>query len=378
MIGIKLVYSGGYSAIIRGTAKMSKKKDFYNQVTFTIKMNSNISEEQSTFLTSCKIFQNGTLHITGAHSMDEIMRVSNFLIYKLRQLKGVKMIRMRPNLNYLISFDNLIYNTTGDIIGWENLNRKMININGEYVMTETIDKNEKNEKIYTFVSTKWTREKLDMKKNIYSMNGDLIGYKQLEFYDDQKRHHYEVKFGYIYSGYRIIGKEHIIWCEICNNKIQQQENLKYFLAKGAILHKFTSTSTFTDQLSDLILFEESDFCIHMINTFFRAPFKICRSRLQKIFLENGYYSRFDPSSNAAVNLRYHYNNNTLNIGKCEQMFSLHPNSGKCQCKIISVSCFSSGKMNITGLSELKQGQIVYEFVNDFFLKHQKEICYTPI
>src|SRR3978361_1155010 len=39
IIGIKLVYAGGSSTIIRGVARISKKKkDFYNQVTFTLRL----------------------------------------------------------------------------------------------------------------------------------------------------------------------------------------------------------------------------------------------------------------------------------------------------------------------------------------------------
>lgn len=92
---------------------------------------------------------------------------------------------------------------------------------------------------------------------------------------------------------------------------------------------------------------------------------------QDIF-ENGYYSRFDPCAHAAVNLRFHYNILTLdneeNCGKCVTMFKRI-----CDCKDISVSCFNSGKMNVTGLATLDQGTVVYDFLKRFFIKHKDEI-----
>src|ERR1044071_765655 len=77
IIGIKLVYAGGNSSIIRGVAKISTKaKDFYNRVTFTIRLplrKEVIGEEDvaQSILVSCKIFHNGTLHVTGTHDLDE-------------------------------------------------------------------------------------------------------------------------------------------------------------------------------------------------------------------------------------------------------------------------------------------------------------------
>ena len=90
IIGIKLVYAGGTSSIIRGVAKMSKKKkDFYNQVTFTIRLpintfgNSRL-EDKTSILASCKIFHNGTLHVTGTRTLEEATNASNLLLHRLR------------------------------------------------------------------------------------------------------------------------------------------------------------------------------------------------------------------------------------------------------------------------------------------------------
>jgi hypothetical protein len=119
-------------------------------------------------------------------------------------------------------------------------------------------------------------------------------------------------------------------------------------------------------------FKPNDFSTHMINMFFKAPFNICRNRLHKTFLKNGYYSRFDPCANAAVNLRFHYNPITManprDRGKCSLL-----HGSICNCKDISVSCFNSGKMNITGLSNLEQGQVVYDFLKEFFIREKNSI-----
>jgi len=372
IIGIKLVYAGGTSSIIRGVAKMSKKKkDFYNQVTFTIRLpintfgNSRL-EDKTSILASCKIFHNGTLHVTGTRTLEEATNASNLLLHRLRNFTGMKMISLVEKMPFLATHDNLLYDVKGATIGWytteENSNSNTIYLKNEYVSLDNLLLGE--DKFPVFVSNKWTNNT----KHIYTLDGEHLGKRILYFNQDIARRHFDVKFGYIYAGNKIVGKEVTEYEENYLQILKDSEYYrKYLVEKKLLIHRFNSFND-GEVPQDFVV---DDFCTHMINMFFKAPFKICRKRLHKTFLNNGYYSRFDPS-NAAVNLRFHYNPVTMadpkERGKCSLV-----HERTCNCKDISVSCFNSGKMNITGLATLDQGQIVYDFLKDFFIREKANI-----
>ena len=388
IIGIKVVYAGGNSSIIRDVAKMSKKaKDFYNQVTFTIRLPFGDTEgfcgETPSRLVSCKIFHNGTLHITGTNCLEEATKASNLLLERLKKLNDRKMISIRNDVPYLLAHDHLLYNSTGRNIGWINLINKeastkdsqtKIYLKTEYVVLEQLDvQNEihdTTDPFYVFVSAKCA----DNRRKIYTLDGDEIGTKCLQFKLNAPRRHYDVKFGHIYCGNKIIGNETIQWNTDCLSKLQSSKRyIDYLKEKGILLHH---VSAFPQNSQMPVHFENEDFNVHMINMFFKAPFHICRKRLHKAFVDEDYHSRFDPCSHAAVNLRFHYNNLTMsqpeNVGKCVKIFDR-----PCNCKDISVSCFNSGKMNITGLATVEQGFLVYDFLKEFFTKHRPTIQAFP-
>lgn len=433
IIGIKLVYAGGNSSIIRGVAKISTKaKDFYNQVTFTIRLPlrktrdeiENNNDKPSSILISCKIFHNGTLHVTGTHNLDEACDGLNLLLERLLGFNGLKMVAIRPHLPFITSYDNLLYGSHGNVIGWidpatvttlvdnveskdskeskdsqesqdvtdcTNLKTKsevtkpkgsgkpgkpgkpLIYMRNEYVVLEKISIAKSS--FYVFVSNKW----IDNSKRIYTLDGESIGRKRLIFNLDISRRHFDVQFGYIYAGNKIVGKEIDEWEPKHLRTLQKcSKHTSYLLKTGGVLHPmhtFPEQGAYQVETLLQILqkpFSHRDFNVYMINMFFKAPFKICRKRLHKAFLDNDYYSRFEPCSHAAVNLRFHYNvltvNDETNCGKCVKVLNR-----TCNCKDISVSCFNSGKMNITGLANEEQGHIVYNFLKKFFLQHRKEI-----
>lgn len=352
IIGVKLIYAAGQSSIIRGYAKLSKKKkDFYNQVTILIRMGNDLTS----FLISCKIFHNSTLHITGAHDINEIKDAYYLLVNAIKKIDITKIIVIQPNEKYLISMDNLIYSINGKIIGWKNTEKDLLFISGEYVEFIS-DKNQ-------FISKKY----IDNKKLIFDLNGKQIGIKELKLINKHYRYHFEVRNGYVYSGNKIVGKEEI---EIEQENSEEIEKVSYYrnmyITNGAIIRKYKGI---IEEYSSII--NDDDITIHMINTYFKAPFMICTSKLHRFFKECSYYSRFDPASNAAVNLRFHYKESdieTEKFGKC----SLFGQS-ICECKQISVSCFNSGKINITGLLNKSQGQNVYNFLVNFFKKNKEKI-----
>ena len=383
IIGIKLVYSGGNSIIIRGISKQSKKKkDFYNQVTFTMRLplkllkmkNPYVREHRNdSILISCKVFHNGTLHITGTHSLEESQLITNLLLERLVKFKGIKMITLNNAVSFLNSFDNLIFSVDGRIIGWNN--GDLIFLNTEYVNLEVISFECKQYEV--FVSSKWVNKK----KTIYSLGGDIIGKKILSFSMDISKRHFDVKYGYIYAGNKIVGKEEFLWLDNFESHISKfEECAQVFRSSNVIVHPYVTFYTINGVRVNSQIEENQltgDYKVHMINTFFKAPFNICRIRLHKTFQEKGLYSRFDPCTNSAVNLRFHYHEKTIHTadcGKCPHWIQRESIKVlNCECKEISVSCFNSGKMNVTGLDTLTQGQDVYKFLIKFFSDNKQSI-----
>lgn len=389
IIGIKLVYARGSSSIMRGVAQAPKErkkkekeggfyKDFYNQVTCTICLPRREGERVT--LVSCKVFHNGTLHITGSHHKEEAIASANLLLERLALVRGAKLVGLVPQCPFMRSYDNVVYATDGTAIGWAN--SEVIHIHSEYVRVNTVVsidglgrllKGEDEDdhglcNLPVFLSDKWHSSE----KRIYTLNGVKIGNLRLVFQKEVFRRNFEVKFGYIYSGNRIIGREMVYLDnpnEARSTLLREDVERRYLKDKGVVPHLY---SALPEHTAGQVTLKEESFQVHMINTFFQAPFRTNRDRLHSCFLANGYYSRLEPCDNAAVNLRFHYNEATYRDpnqrGKCRSQ-----NKQACTCKDISVSCFNSGKMNVAGLSTMEQGRIVYEFMRDFYTSNRAEI-----
>lgn len=338
ILGIKIVYAGDMK-VVRGTSKLSKKKhDFLNQCTITLKTKD--------FICSIKVFKTGVIHFTGIKEVSQAQEALLLLKKKITSVSGCKMIALKESKdNLLLSHDNLIYNHNGKVIG--SYGTKKIFIQNEQVNWVSVSSLKTVDSPNVFESIQWTNNC----KNIYSVNGTLIGKKTLEFEVPRKvKRQYHIREGYVFFHGKIVGKEKIEFdIEKYNNEL---EKMKYFLEKKLILHYYNAlpaTSTTTIPV----------FSVHMINGYFKVSKEFISKQLHQTFLDLGYYSRFDPSVASSVNLRFHYNDSLT--GKCPDK-----NKASCLCKDISVLCFSSGKINVTGLNEFSQGKIIYEFMMNFF------------
>ncbi len=359
IVGVKLVYAGGQSVILRGIAKASKKKkDFYNQVTFMIRLPRNGSVPP--FLASCKLFHNGTLHLTGTRTLQEATLCSNILADRLRALSGALLIEVQPDPPFLLTYDNLLLSADGNYIGCStSSDHSTFQLNGQHVVLDYL-----SETHPVFVARKWK----DARKEVYSMDGVKIADKEVVFHVDCTRKSFDVKFGCVYSSGRLVGREIIKFTHEVDLNCTQVSDLKQ---AGYVVHSFVSTSEAAAAKTSIKHFEGSDFVVHMVNTYLQAPFPICRRRLHQALIEEGYYSRFDGTA-VAVNIRYHYSAANMDdeerSGKCQEGLGTG-----CNCKDISISCFNSGKMNITGLTDFEQGLKVYEFIKRFFTKNEQRI-----
>jgi hypothetical protein len=111
-----------------------------------------------------------------------------------------------------------------------------------------------------------------------------------------------------------------------------------------------------------------DYKITLINTDYKIGFKIERSKLYKLLIENyKIYVSYDPSIYQGVKISYMWNeNNKLKDGlcRCKDKCRLEKNlRKKNSCKIVTISIFQSGNIIITGASDLKQTIEAYNFIN---------------
>ena len=373
ILGIKLNYASGNQTIIKGNSKPPKKKrDFYNQITFSMRLPTNPS-----ILVSCKIFHNGRIHVTGAQNVVDAKCAAFALIRKVEALRGIRKISVKtweqPLNRLLIGYDQLIYSSDGSVLGW--IHRKddtqpwTICFKGDIVEPNTI-KDTKDNEYAILQSVKWTED--TRTKKLYTLDGDVIGYKRLDLEFKISKRHFDVKFGYVYANNQIVGKEVV---EYVDNWEQTLKDVKGFHQKihesGYLIHPYYG---FLDEELP-IEFDKIPFDVHMINLGFSVPFMISKERLHQCFLEHDFDSRFDSCSSLGCNLRFYLHEDSLNtpeIGKCpcESLRS-------CICKKISVIFFNTGKVNIAGLKDTKHGEIVYRFVADFFTKHRTRVEFLP-
>jgi len=126
------------------------------------------------------------------------------------------------------------------------------------------------------------------------------------------------------------------------------------------------------------------FRIQLINSDYSINRQIYQDKLHKV-LSNVYnlFSSHESTIYQGVNTKYYYNKkgNPLRPGICEckaQCNGQGLGDGEGQCKRITISPFSSGKIIITGAREMEQINEAYEFFNEILATHDKEILFVPV
>ena len=125
------------------------------------------------------------------------------------------------------------------------------------------------------------------------------------------------------------------------------------------------------------------FCVQLINSDYSINRQIHQEKLHKI-LSTVYnlFSSHESTIYQGVNTKYYYNKkgNILRPGicACKAACTGQGNGdGEGQCKRITISPFSSGKIIITGAREMDQINEAYEFFNQILKVHQRDILFIP-
>ena len=121
------------------------------------------------------------------------------------------------------------------------------------------------------------------------------------------------------------------------------------------------------------------FRVQLINSDYSINRQLQQEKLHKV-LSNVYnlFSSHESTIYQGVNTKYYYNKkgNPLRPGICECKLSCTGQGlgdGDGQCKRITISPFSSGKIIITGAREMDQINEAYEFFNEILKTHQMDI-----
>jgi len=357
LIGIKMMYAGSKGKIVRGTCKPSKKaKDFYSQVTFNAFVNNS--------MLSYKLFHNGAFQLTGAHSVDDAIQGINALLDQVEEIDGLYAIDLKVNVDLngvLVSHDEIVYSIKGDPIGY------VCDENDFYINNEHLELSDDKR---TLQSNRWCHHQ----KNIYTLDGKYIGTSKMTFGKGITKSILRKSFVIqdkmiVYDG-KVIGEIKTNWIydnyeELIEDSINKR---KQWLIQGKKL--ISNVKVFPNNNGKRRVTSD-DVRIFNVNVRFDINRKIYRDALWSHLVKRGYNVRFDSMTHVGVNFRYHY------LKSIQESANEPELQGKCVCtdrlnmlcnnsKIVSILCFSSGKVVVTGLKTIDEAKVIAEFITRIY------------
>jgi hypothetical protein len=216
IIGIKFNYGRSFMNILKGVAKKSKPKErkvfFYNQITLIIKLNENK-------IINCKIFNNGSIQLTGCKHEDDGKEISKILIEEFKRIKGVELIKLKKDdsTGIYTSDDNLVWNiNTLQPIGY--YDNEILYFGKNKTIKSPI-------KEFCFEDIEFNKSK---KKALFDRNGNKIGEKSINIFPKYKKffnNRCTFHKSYIFNPYNtIIGELKIIFYDEEINDINVDNN----------------------------------------------------------------------------------------------------------------------------------------------------------
>lgn len=321
----------------------NQKASFYNQVTVKIKAN-------NTFV-NMKIFPNGQVQMTGCKSESDVLMALENIKKEIYAVSGEYDIDVNIENNLIVGSDNTIY-SKNNIIGFK-LEDGLYEINKEKVSYDS-----DNYFISPYSYLKST------KKNIYNSFGEKIGLGFLRFNTDRriKNKDFYVRDKKIYNSKN----------EELGEEVREISGDNSILVNPGINNL---VSTFKTTTEDSI--EISDFRIVNINSIYDCNMEFNRESLKSILDSKNIFSKFDPNTYPAINVKYIFNEYLDGVCHCKEtcrwVNGKRMSEEKGGCKRISLFVFQSGKIIITGGDSLEQINTAYEFMNSIILKNFEDV-----
>lgn len=332
--GIKYKIGRQSNVCIRGTystrtqkknnTEINHKNLFYNQVSMVFHGSKNYN---------VKVFDNGSMHITGCKNVSDGNKIAKAILNKLSRISYELCINfMRDSNGVLIDSDYIIYKESypHSNIGYY--------INGTYII------NSKNcdidPKTKFFVTQKYEEKYI---KYLYDRDGEFCGKLKLNIKANKKKIYTSnvniTTIGdCIYHDTTLIAHTDYIFKSTCEKQS--------YVITNSIPEK--TLIEFVNQ--DYNINSEIYTNINMINVKYTLGYELNRQRLYKCLIDNGYISKYNPSVYSGLTFVYKIHNIMLN-----SIEKLYNHSGKCschnKCTCISVSflIFQSGNVIITGI-----------------------------
>jgi len=117
--------------------------------------------------------------------------------------------------------------------------------------------------------------------------------------------------------------------------------------------------------------------IVLINTDFKANFKIRRPILHKILINRyGLFAKYEPCIYPGVDTKFYWNTDYDRDGIChctQKCTGKGYGKGNGDCKKVTIASFQSGSVIITGARTMQQVRDAYSFINNIFKIHFDEI-----
>ena len=113
--------------------------------------------------------------------------------------------------------------------------------------------------------------------------------------------------------------------------------------------------------------------IVLINSDFDIKFKVNREILQRIVIEGGYYSSYEPLIYPGVNIKYYFNKEKQLTGVCNCTEQCNGKGNDGFCKKITIAVFNSGKIIITGGQSNEHLNTAHKFITDLINDKKEEI-----
>jgi hypothetical protein len=327
IVGIRILYAGETQKITRGQTR-DKVKDFKNQSTISL----NILDK----VISVKVFQTGSMHITGIKSIQDAKDVVTTLQQKMDSVCGSSSIQL-VNEHFLVSNDSLVYNVHGQIIGYHTQSTTVINT--EHVYNDS----------YMFVSNKWIKKQ----RNVYScITGKLLGTQIFDLNRLLRKH--KIQGDSIFYGKKIVGK--IIWNFKDQVEFNQHNSLlprfNETLHMKTLVHDYSFTTFKPFTLDNLDIF--------MINGYMTLDTNIDCNNFYSFLKSQKFHTTQRETCSCTV-LRCHWTDLGCDFGKCTQS-----NKTTCFCKKVTISFFASGKVTLSGMKDFNDMNILYEWIKSLY------------
>jgi len=369
IIGLKYnnAFKGEYSTTIYKKSKQKNiekiNKDlFYNQISMIVRLDDRDI--------NVKLFANGSLHLTGCKKEEDATNVALLIYRKLQE------IRQKQHLVFLVKDNNGVYLDKDDVIYSINTTNLIgFKKDGRYIIDKKEYSVENIDGRSCFIVVK---EETRRMRSIYSMDGEHVGYLQVELLKDNKKLY--TKNGEIfydkvnkllfYNNTHIIGKLNYVFFK--------NEEHDYVGTNNDCVELVYNVNPFIQMPEtmpcdkDLILANNIfDASIHCINICFSLKYKINRQKLYERLMRDTYICKYRPESYSGIKLIFKIRDfkNAVNEldGRCTCSY-------KCICTNVTFLIFQSGNVIASGFKSFDNISNILESFIAICYAHCPDIC----